>query len=118
MNKEDKSKKENIKEAIKFLKDKDVILKEERVENFLSNNLEIVEVLYEFLEVVDNYFSNYKLSIEIEKDRYENQLFLIILVGNGEVEKYISQLENLEDDWLVPVIKKGIYNLNISLGFK
>lgn len=110
---------ENPDKAIEFLKEEGVLIEnDEKLKNFLYKNLEIIEYLYEFLGVSSRYFENYDLSIEIEDSPYEKQLFLIVLVNSNDIQNVFSKLEEVESNWLVSVMDKGVYNLNLSLDFQ
>lgn len=96
------------------------IVDREKVLNFLSNNVGIMDYLYRAPDTIKKQFGNVNLSLELfcepELMSAEGELFLNILT-NLDVKKAHKKMEQIDREWFIPVVAKDTDKFNINLKF-
>jgi len=96
------------------------IVNKEEATHFLNNHISVTGYLYEAPDVIRGKFGEVNLNLELvfdpEIEGDEGELFLNIET-DLDVKEAHKKLEEIDKEWLIPVVGKDIDKFNLNLDF-
>lgn len=104
-----------------FLRSKNCkVVNEERVSDFLEKHAGVINYLYEAPNIIQGKFGQIGLNLELSFDPEikddEGELFLNIET-DFDARKAHEKLNEIDKEWLIPVVGESVAKFNLNLDF-